>query len=43
MTERQFMIICYFLWQICRRVSYCQDTFGEMFEKAERMADRYDD
>lgn len=40
MTERQFMIICYFLWKICR--FRCQDTFGEMFEKAERVADRYD-
>lgn len=41
MTERQFMIICYFLWVIFRRICYSQYTFEEMFEKAERVADRY--
>lgn len=41
MTKRQFMIICYLLWYTFAKVPV-MTNFDDVFEEAERVADRYD-
>lgn len=36
MTEKQFKIICYFLFKIMNRISFTTTTFKDAYKEAER-------